>query len=164
MLVGYCWVSLRRSSRGTYKHTTDTHRVSKNECYLCLHSPSYICAYCGKPAARSHLQASAASISGTQNKYVSKESCDLMTCPISSRHVPLETALAESHVFSTRDAVAQFCQWIPWPFFSQSTEMYSWLVEACNRRCVWCINKELTTPPHVSTWVGSRYVKFTRGQ
>lgn len=32
------------------------------------HSPSYIWAYCGKPAARSHLQASAASISAT-NKY-----------------------------------------------------------------------------------------------
>lgn len=30
--------------------------------------PSYICAYCGKPAARSHLQASTASISARESE------------------------------------------------------------------------------------------------
>lgn len=33
-----------------------------------LYSPSYICAYCGKPAALSHLQASIASISKSGRK------------------------------------------------------------------------------------------------
>jgi len=60
--------------RATYPlHTTDRDSSSDSiwqemRLLLLLHSPSYICAYCGKPAARNHLQASAASISETQNK------------------------------------------------------------------------------------------------